>query len=68
MRKAEQKRWRQIEKEADAYRYLKETIGDEFKELLKNHKAKSVRPFKLKSSDRDYAVVISNGPALRQAG
>ena len=59
VRRAEQKRWRQIEKEADAYRYLKETIGDEFKELLKNHKAKPVRPFKLKSSDRDYAVVIS---------
>ena len=59
VRRAEQKRWRQIEKEADAYRYLNETIGDEFKELLKNHKTKPVRPFKMKTSGRDYAVVIS---------
>ena len=59
VRRAEQKRWRQIEKEADAYRYLNETIGDEFKKLLKNHKTKPVRPFKMKTSSRDYAVVIS---------
>tara|TARA_Y100001937_G_scaffold46527_1_gene65292 strand:- start:3752 stop:5194 length:1443 start_codon:yes stop_codon:yes gene_type:complete len=59
VRRAEQKRWRQIEKEADAYRYLNETIGDEFKELLKDHKPKAVKPFKMKTSERDYAVVIS---------
>tara|TARA_A200000159_G_scaffold38840_1_gene35237 strand:+ start:4753 stop:6273 length:1521 start_codon:yes stop_codon:yes gene_type:complete len=59
MHKAEAKRWRDIEKQADAYRYLNESIGNEFKELMVKHKPKAVKPYKIDASGRDYAVVIS---------
>ena len=58
LKKAEQKKWRQIEKDAEKYSVLRESLTDEFMEILSSQKPASVKrkPMQHKS---DYAVVLS---------
>tara|TARA_R100001510_G_C7650592_1_gene208130 strand:+ start:667 stop:2166 length:1500 start_codon:yes stop_codon:yes gene_type:complete len=58
MEKATKSYWKSIEKDADKYKLLQETVLGEFKELLQD-KAKPAKPIKLDKAVRDYAVVLS---------
>jgi len=54
----EKRKWREIERDALAYRNLRETIFDEFKGLV-NEAPPSVPKLKLKKAKNNYALVIS---------
>lgn len=56
--KATKRYWKSIEKDADSYKLLQETLLNDFRELLKD-KATKVKPIKMPKAERDYAVVVS---------
>tara|TARA_R110002020_G_scaffold165627_5_gene353138 strand:+ start:438 stop:1868 length:1431 start_codon:yes stop_codon:yes gene_type:complete len=58
MKKAEMKKWRQIEKDAEQYTMLREGLANSFFDILADHKPASVksRPMNV---DKSYAVVLS---------
>lgn len=58
LKKAEKKKWRQIEKDAEQYTYLRESLADTFFEVLADHKPAPVKARKM-DVGTDYAVVIS---------
>ena len=58
LKKAEKKKWRQIEKDAEQYTYLRESLADSFLEALADHKPAPVKARKM-TLGKDYAVVIS---------
>jgi predicted phosphodiesterase len=58
MKKAERKKWKNIEKDAAQYTLLRSTLADDFLEILKDHKPASVKSRKMKV-DKKYAVVLS---------
>jgi len=58
LEKANKKYWKGIEKDADSYKMLQETLLNEFKELI-TEKPTKVKPIKMKAPARDYAVVVS---------
>lgn len=58
LEKSAKKYWASIEKDADSYRLLQETWGNEFKSLI-GQKATKVKPYKIEKSDAPYAVVMS---------
>ena len=58
LEKASKSYWRSIEKDAEKYKLLQETLLKEFKELITD-KAKKVKPIKMTKPKRDYAVVVS---------
>ena len=58
IKKAEKKKWRDIEKDAVKYSLLRETLSSEFFESLSNHKPAPVKRKPLKQS-MEYAVVLS---------
>ena len=43
LKKAEKKKWRQIEKDAEQYSILRETLSNDFFEMMANHKPASVK-------------------------
>ena len=58
LKKAEKKKWRQIEKDAEQYNVLRETLSKDFFEVLADHKPVSVKRKPMKHTT-DYAVVLS---------
>ena len=58
LKKAEKKKWRQIERDAEQFTLLREGLSDSFFDILKGHKPASVksRPMVI---DKNYAVVLS---------
>ncbi len=58
VKKAEGRRWRQVEKDAMRYNYFNETVKKEFLDIASKWKPASVKRTKVKS-DGDFAVVLS---------
>jgi hypothetical protein len=58
MKRAERKKWKDIEKQAEAYTLLHEGLANEFFDILGNHKPASIKRKPLKHT-MDYAVVLS---------
>ncbi len=58
LKKAERKKWRQIEKDAEQYLMLREGLADSFLEALGDHKPAPVKNRNMKM-DKEYAVVLS---------
>ena len=58
MKKAEHKKWRQLEKDAMKYNYFNETVKKDFLEIAQKWKPASVKRTKSKSKG-DFAVVLS---------
>ena len=58
LKKAEKKRWRDIEKKAGQYIMLRETLTDSFFDILSEHKPAAVKSRNMKVG-KQYAVVLS---------
>jgi hypothetical protein len=58
IKKAEGKRWRQVEKDAMKYNYFNETVKKDFLEIAQKWKPASVKRIKTKN-EGDFAVVLS---------
>jgi len=58
LKKADKKKWRQIEKDAEQYLLLREGLADSFIEILADHKPATVKSRNMKV-DKEYAVVLS---------
>ncbi len=58
LKRAEKKKWRQIEKDAEQYLLLRENLTDSFLEALSDHKSAPVKNRNMKI-DKQYAVVLS---------
>jgi len=58
MKKAERKKWKDIEKQAEAYTQLREGLANDFFSVLKDHKPAAVKRKPMKHTT-DYAVVLS---------
>ena len=58
LKKAEQKKWKEIEKDAARYSILRESLSKEFFEIMSEHKSAPVKR-KVMEHTMDYAVVLS---------